>query len=209
MKQTFKATILGLTILTLTSCAKVYYSPDADAIARKHQNIAILPPSVSIAARKKVDAEAIKEQQKTESLNFQKEMYSWMLRRKSQGKIKQEIQDIETTNAKLKKAGFPETPLTLAEMCDVLKVDGLISSNFALSKPMSEGAAVALALLVGAYGATNEISVSVSIKDCSRGKILWNYDHKFSGGIGSSPGRLVDGIMRQTSKRMPYCKKSK
>ena len=46
----------------------------------------------------------MKEQQKTESINFQKEMYSWMLQRKMQGKISQEIQEIETTNAILKQS---------------------------------------------------------------------------------------------------------
>ena len=56
-----------------------------------NKTIAIIPPTVSIAAGRKTDAEAIKEQQKTESLNFQKEMYAWMLKRKKQGKMTQEI----------------------------------------------------------------------------------------------------------------------
>jgi hypothetical protein len=105
-----------------------------------------LPPTVSIAANKKVSAEAIKEQQRTESMNFQKEIYSWLLKRKMQGRMTQEIQDIETTNAKLKRAGYPENPLTTAELCDALGVDGVMSSNFGLSKPMSEGAAIAVGL---------------------------------------------------------------
>jgi hypothetical protein len=37
--------------------------------------------------------------------------------------------------------------------------------------------------------------------------MIWNYDHKFSGGIGSSPSRLVDELMRQASKKMPYMNK--
>ena len=74
-------------------------------------------------------------------------MYSWMLKGKMRGKLSQEIQEIGTTNAKLKKAGYPETPLTTAELCDVLGVDGIITSNYSLSKPISEGAAVAVALV--------------------------------------------------------------
>jgi hypothetical protein len=73
-----------ITIFLISGCAKIYYSPDAKVRASSHQVIAIAPPKVSIAARKKVDAEAIKEQQKTESANFQNEMYSWMLKRKMQ-----------------------------------------------------------------------------------------------------------------------------
>jgi hypothetical protein len=194
----FIATIL------LTSCAKIFYSPDAIELAQKQKNIAIIPPTVSIAANRKIDAEAMKEQQKTESINFQKEMYSWMLKRKMQGKITQEIQELETTNALLKKAGYPEKPLTSSEICLLLGVDGIMTSNYGMSKPMSDGAAVALAVLVGTWGATNQVSVSLSISDCNNKKLIWNYDHKFNGSLGSTPSSLVDGLMRNASKNMPY-----
>jgi hypothetical protein len=198
---------LFLSMMLFPSCAKIFYSPDAYTLAKKEKVIAILPPTVSIAANKKIDAEAMKEQQKTESINFQKEMYSWMLKRKMQGMVSQEIQDIETTNAKLKKAMYPETPLTTTEICAVLGVDGIMGSNYSLSKPMSEGTAVVVALVFGAYGATNEVHVSLSINDCPNEKLIWNYDHKFSGSMGSSPARLVDNLMRHASKKMPYINK--
>ena len=195
--------ILFATIL-FSSCAKIYYSPDAFTLAQSQKTIAIIPPTVSIAASRKIDAESMKEQQKTESVNFQKEMYSWMLKRKMQGQISQEIQEVETTNAKLQRAGYPENPLTTAELWEVLGGDGIMTSNYGLSKPMSEGAAVAVALLVGAYGSTNEVHVSLSISDCANKKLIWNYDHKFDGSIGSNPSRLVDGLMRHASRKMPY-----
>jgi hypothetical protein len=204
MKILNKISLIGLALILLSSCAKIFYSTDAYSLAHKQNIIAIIPPTISIAASKKVDAESLKEQQKTESINFQKEMYSWMLKRKMQGGISQEIQQIETTNAKLKTSGYPETPLTTAELCEVLGVDGIMTSNYSLSKPMSNGAAVALILLVGFGGATNEVHVSLSISDCANKKLIWNYDHKFSGGLGSSPSRLVDGLMRSASKKMPY-----
>ena len=195
MKQTF---LIGLIVVLLSSCAKIFYSPDAKTLAAKHQTIAIVPPNVSIAAAKKIDGNALIEQQKTESLNFQREMYSWLLKRKGQGKIQVEVQDINTTNAKLSKIGYPETPLTTSELCEVLGVDGIMTSNFGLSKPMP----VAAAIFVG--GPTNEVHVSLSISDCKNTKLIWNYDHKYSGGLGSSPARLVDGLMKNASKKMPY-----
>ncbi len=204
MKLIKLLTLSAFSIILLPSCAKVFYSPDATKLAKKEKIIAIVPPKVSIAASKKIDAESLKEQQKTESVNFQEEMYSWMLKRKMQGKISPEIQDIETTNAKLKKAMYPDTPLTTSEICDVLGVDGIITSNYSLSKPMSEGAAVAIGLLFGASGSTNEVHVTLGINDCPNKKLIFNYDHKFSGSLGSSPARLVDGLMRSASKKMPY-----
>ncbi len=190
--------------ILFSSCAKIFYSPDAKSLASKHNLIAILPPTVSIAANKKIEAEAIKEQQKTESINFQKEMYSWMLKRKMQGKITTELQDIETTNAKLKNAGYPDKVFTPEELCEILGVDGTLGSNYSLSKPMSQGAAIAVGILFGAWGSTNEVTVALDIKDCANKKLIWNYNHKFSGSIGSSPARLVDGLMRHASKKMPY-----
>ena len=204
MKLIKLLTLCVFSILMFSSCAKIFYSPDANELAKKEKIIAIIPPKVSIAAIKKIDAESLKEQEKTESVNFQHEMYSWMLKRKMQGKIIHEIQEIETTNAKLIKAMYPENPLTPSEICDILGVDGIITSNFALSKPMSEGAAIAVAVVFGAYGSTNEVHVSLSINDCLNKKLIWNYDQKFSGSMGSSPATLVDGLMRAASKKMPY-----
>jgi hypothetical protein len=195
--------LFGLAIL-LQGCAKIFYTQDAASLARSQNIIAIAPPSVSIAAKKNIDGLALIEQQKTESANFQKEMYSWLLRRKMQGTISAEIQDVETTNAKLANAALNEGQvLTPVDMCNILGVDGIMTSNYSLSKPMSEGAAIATALLFGFGGPTNEVTVSLSIHDQGAKKMIWNYNHKQSSSFGS-PSRLVDEIMRQASREMPY-----
>lgn len=201
-KQIFICTVLVLFLLP--SCAKIYYSPDSKEVARSHSILAVMPPTVSIAAKRKVDAEAIKEQQKTESLNFQKEIYSWLLKRKMKGQFVVDFQEVDYTNAKLKKAGYPDEPMTTEEICTLLKVDGLVKSNFGLSKPMGDGAAIAAALLLGGAGATNEVRINFSINDCKSKSLIFSYDHKYSGGMGSSPSRLVDGMMRDISRKMPH-----
>jgi hypothetical protein len=196
--------ILILLAFIFQGCARVFYTPDARAIAGSQKIIAIIPPKVSIAARRKIDAASLIEQQKTESVNFQREMYSWMLKRKMQGSIQVDIQDVETTNAKLAAAGFPDaSTLTPADLSKVLNVDGVLTSNYSLSKPMSEGAAVALAVLAGWWAPTNEAVVSLSLHDSGTEKMIWNYDHRLSSTLGS-PARLVDELMRQASRKMPY-----
>ena len=205
MKTTKSLIFLILAAILLSSCAKVYYSPDAKTLALNHKSLAIIPPSVSIAPpRRNADVNVLKEQQKIESLNFQKEMYAWLLKRKMQGKVMPEILDIETTNSKLKKAGYPDNPLTPAELCRILGVDAVMGSNYYLSKPMSEGAAIAVGIIFGMWGSPNEVTVSLNLQDCENTKLIWNYDHKYSGSIGSSPAQLVDGLMRNASKKMPY-----
>ena len=196
--------LLIVAAFLLQSCAKVFYSPDARYLASTHKIIAIIPPKVSIAARKNVDAAALIEQQKTESINFQREMYSWMLKRKMQGNIFVDIQDVETTNAKLAAAGFQDGKLlTPTDLSKILNVDGVLTSNYSLSKPMSEGAAIALVVLAGWWASTNEAVVSLSIHDSGSERLIWNYDHRLSSTLGS-PAKLVDELMRQASRKMPY-----
>jgi len=196
--------VLVIAALILQSCAKIFYAPDARSLAQNQRIIAIAPPKVSIAARKNVDGAALIEQQKTESVNFQREMYSWMLKRKMQGTISVEIQDVETTIALLSKAGVNEGKIfTPDDMCRILGVDGILTSNYSLTKPMSEGAAIALGVIAGVWGPTNEATASLSIHDSGTKKMIWNYDHKLSSSLGT-PAKLVDALMRQASRKMPY-----
>jgi len=201
-----KKSILLLVMLAfvLQNCAKIFYTPDARSLAQNEKIIAIAPPKVSIAAKKNVDGAALIEQQKTESVNFQREMYSWILKRKMQGNISVEIQDVETTIALLTKSMVNEGKiLTPEEMCQILGVDGILTSNYSLSKPMSEGAAIAVGLIGGTTGKTNEAIVSLSIHDSRTKKMIWNYDQKLSSSLGT-PARLVDDLMRQASRKMPH-----
>ncbi len=201
--------ILPLLILAIifSGCASIYLAPNGKATANKHEIIAIVKPKVSIKARKKDNADAIQESQRTSSIEFQQEIYKYMLKRKSKGKILVDVQDVEETNALLAKSGKDIQFLTTREICDILGVDGIITSNFGLSKPMSAGGAIALALLAGVGTNTNEVVVTLSIKNCEDKSLIWKYDHKYSGGIGSSPSRLVEGLMRHASKKMPYFKR--
>lgn len=202
-----KVIFISIFIITLTSCAKVFYSSNAYTLAEQQKIIAIIPPEVSIPASKNVSAEALQQQEMTESLNFQKEMYAYLLKLKMKGKMTQEIQDVITTNARLKKAGYPETPLTTAELCDVLGVDGVMTSNFALSKPVSTGAAIAVGVLFGASVATNEAKASISVSDCNSKTLIYNYDHQIQGSLGSSASAMVNSLMNGASKKLPYIKK--
>ena len=204
MKARYPIFSIILLSILMSSCAKVFYSPNAKTVAQSHEELAIIPPSVSISASKKVDAESMKEQQRTESLNFQKEIHAWLLKRKSKGQFACNFQSPDDTNALLAQAGFPETPLTTVQMCEILNVDAIIRTNIGLSKPMSEGAAIAVGVLAGASGVTNEVRVNYSINDCSSKELIFSYDHRFSGGLGSSATRLVDDMMRQISKKMPH-----
>ena len=198
--------ILSVSLIFIGGCATVYLSPDGQSLSNKHNIVAILPPSIVLKSTKGMSAETVKQQQDDEAKVFQQEIYSYMLQRKSKGQMVIDIQDVEETNVALKRNNLDVSNMTTGELCELLEVDGILSSQFSLSKPMSGGAAVALLFLTGFGGATNEVTVSMSLKDCSQKSLIWKYDHKYSGGVLSSPASLVKTLMRDASKKMPYFK---
>jgi len=46
----------------------------------------------------------------------------------------------------------------------------------------------------------------MSINDAANGTLLWNYNKKVRGSIGSSPEDLINILMRKASRRMAYTK---
>ena len=77
-----------------------------------------------------------------------------------------------------------------------------------MKKPMSDGAAVAMGLLVGAWGSTNDVQTSISINEAKKGDLVWKYDYNASGSVGSNTDKLVDALMRNASKKFPYSTKN-
>jgi hypothetical protein len=205
MKSTLKILAVALVyVFSTTSCAKTFYSVDYKRLAQHHQSVAVMPSFVSIAstgANKRVVAEVLERQEAAESFNFQQVIHAWMQKSKSDGKVAVEIQDIEITNARLKSAGYPETLLTDAKLCEILGVDGIIVSNFELSKPLSTDEAIALGITTGVWANTDEVIATLGISDCANTKIIWNYEQKLS---GDSPIRIVEKFIQKTGKKIPY-----
>ncbi|MCP9236449.1 hypothetical protein [Lewinella sp. JB7] len=198
---------LSVGILSIASCGpKIYEAPNMADATRQHQIIAIVPPTVAIKGRPKDDPEQLAAAAREDTYTFQREIYSWMLRRKSQGKIRGlEIMDPETTNAKLARAGYhlDDRSMTPGEIARALGVDAVITTRFNTSKPMSQGAAIALGVLAGISGPTNATTVNMDIHDAEAG-MIWNYDWEASGGVFNKPEDLIEDLMRNASKRMPY-----
>jgi hypothetical protein len=204
MKKTIFLLSLVCTLnVLLSGCAKVYYSPDAVQKASTHKTIAIIPPRVSIAGNKKMDIATIKAEEASESLNFQSEIYAWMLKRKKQGRIKVDIQELAITNFKLKKLNYADNPISSSQLCKELGVDDVITSSFAIRKILPDG----LGAFVGFLNpltpiVTKSAKIDLSINDSE--KLLFNYSHSAAGYYSTTPAKMVDGLMRKSSKKMPY-----
>ncbi len=88
----------------------------------------------------------------------------------------------------------------------MLQVDGVVTGTFETDKPMSEGASLALGLVVGVYGSTNSGKTVINIFDGTSGELLWKYDKELSRSYGSDTNSVILAIMRKASKKFPYSK---
>lgn len=202
--------------LLCTSCGpSIYLANDFRSYAPNHKTVAILPADVTISMRpnqaRNTSAEQMRTLQQQTALDFQSRIYAWLLRRQQQSRYTVDFQDVATTNALLRKANLTDQDMrTLApqDLAKALGVDAVLTTSVRTSKPMSDGAAVAVGLLVGAWGATNQANITVDIHEAAGGKLLWKYDYVAAGSVGSSPEGMVNALMRNASRKFPYTPKS-
>jgi hypothetical protein len=210
MKTKFIA-LIALTV-TLFSCGPtIYKAQDFDTRTASHKTVAILPAEVSITLRpnemKNTTPEQLRESEEKTGRLIQDKMYTWFLKRSGRFKYTVNFQDISKTNALLLQAGIKYGDMvgkTKDELAKLLGVDAVISTKASMKKPMSDGAAVAVGLLIGAWGSTNDVQTSIAINEAQKGDLVWKYDYNATGSVGSNPDKLVDALMRNASKRFPY-----
>ena len=209
MKIKLNLIALSLAAFVLQACATVYTDDNFASYQEAHKEVAIIPFKVSIDAKnlpKDMNVDMLRQSELDEGVSFQKQMYSQFLNKYQKGAYSVKFQDVDKTNVLLKRNNMDAENLgdfTKAEIGKALGVDSLISGTIKRAKPMSTGAAVAAAFLVG-ISATNEVNVNVTLHDSQEGNLLWSYDHQVTGGLGSSPERLSKNLMKSMSKKFPY-----
>ncbi len=189
----------------------LYENPDFDRLTASHEIIAIIPFKASVTLRPKqmkdITPEQLQRMEESEGLSIQSAMYSWFLKREKRNRLKVKVQDPNTTNALLRRNNITQEYLadyTPDEIAEILGVDAVIMGTFETNKPMSEGASVALGMLVGFYGSTNKAIINLSIYNADHGELLVNYNKAVSGSLGSSTEDLINTLMRKASRRISY-----
>ena len=203
---------LAFTAVFLASCGpQIYKATDFNNALAKHKTVAILPAEVTIQLRpnqaKGMTADQMEDLRVKTAYDVQEKMQGWFLRRSEKFNYTVTFQDVIKTNSLLKQAGisYADLPTTdRAKLAKLLGVDAVMQDRLNMEKPMSEGAAVAVGLLVGAWGNTNKVATTINIHDGTSGNLLWKYDYEASGSVGSSTTRLVDALMRNATKKFPY-----
>jgi hypothetical protein len=206
------APVLVLFCLSIAACGPhIYKAQNFGNALQKHKTVAILPAEVTMRLRpqqaKNTTESQLREMEKTTAYDIQDKMQGWFLRRSGRFQYSVTFQDVIKTNSKLKEAGIDYADLKSTDrtrLAKILGVDAVMQDRLSTEKPMSDGAAVALGLLVGYWGNTNKVETTINIHDGSSGDLLWKYDYTASGSVGSSTTKLVDALMKNATKKFPY-----
>lgn len=204
--------IACLLFACLVSCSTptIYKSNSFQQYQDSHKTVAILPFGVSydrLKLPKGMTEAAAKEAEKQEGFAMQNELYTRMLNRVQKGEYTVTFQDVAKTNSLISEAGVSYDALKTTDrkkICDLLKVDAVLSGTISREKPMSEGLAVGLGVVFGVWGATNKVNVVLDIHEHGSGEMIWEYSHEASGSVGSSTKSLAESLMKNISKRFPY-----
>ncbi len=198
---------------TLFAQTKLYVHPDADTYVSNTKTIAILPMKVQVKLRPKelkdFTPEQIIEMGKNESLDIQKGMYTWFLTRKKRGSLLVDVQNPTRTNALLKEKGIDihsYDQYLPSELGKILGVETIITGTFETSKPMSNGAAIGLAVLTGGMFATSSATMNMDFMSATDDELVVNYLKKINGSLGTDAQDLINILMRKVSRRIPYTK---
>jgi len=196
---------------TIAQTREIYVNPAFDELTKTHEKLAILPFKAIIKLRPKemerMTSEQFSQLQRDEGIAVQSAMLSYFLKRKEQHDFKISFQDMNTTNALLAKNNVNQSNIdtfTPKELAELLQVDGVVTGILMTDKPMSDGASLAMGLLVGFYGATNSGKCTININDGETGDLLWKYDKTLSRSLGSDTNTIINAIMRKASRQLPY-----
>ena len=211
MKKIFFTLLFVIFSISCIAQTHLYENPKFEEITANHKTIGILPFKTSITLRpkdmKSMSNEQIIKMEEDEGMSIQSAMYSWFLKREKRESLKVNVLDPITANAKLKRMGVTQSNIsdyTPDELANILEVDAIIMGTFETNKPMSEGASVALGLLLGVYGPTNKAVINLSIYNAKDGLLLANYNKGIAGSMGSSTEDLINILMRKASRRISY-----
>lgn len=188
---------------------QMFNAPNLKESLVKHKTVAILPFKVTIGYKrlpKGFNAEGNRLEELKDGINMQQGMFTYLLRKSDEYTVG--FQDVERTNALLKKAGvFDKLDETLQDsLSKILGVDAVIKCSYAYEKTGSEAGAIAKTLVFGVGGSTASGDLTMQIYNGSDGSLLWRFYKQMNEGAFSSGNEMMERMMRKVARNFPYLK---
>lgn len=209
MKKFLFLSIL-FTSLFCNAQKQIFESPKMKEIISTHKTVAILPFNATISFRKQpkdYNADANKEAETKLGYDMQTGMYTYLL--KNITDYTTEVQDVERTNALLKKNNLFDklAETTPEELAKILGVDAVIKCSYSYQKTKSEAGAIALTLLVGfGTGSVATGALTMQINDGKNGDLIWRFYKQMAEDVMSSPTAMMERMMKKVGRNFPYQK---
>lgn len=211
MKKTFITFAFLLTVLCsfaqFESGKQIFSAPGLPDLLASAKTVAILPFKVAITYKKMpkgLTLDMVKDNEQQESVQMQQGMYTYLLRKASDYSVS--FQDVDRTNALLKKAGVWDNlgELMADSICSILKVDAVIRSNWSYAKTGSEAGAIASAMLLGVGKGTGSGQLVMQINGAKDGELVWRMSKEMNEGAFSSANELMERMMRKVGRVFPF-----
>ena len=192
--------------------SKVYEHPKMYDYFSKHKKIAIIPIDYYRVYKKiprGITREDIINQEKAGVINAQKRLENFILKRKNKGKISINVQDVNRTNALIKKANiniYDVLDILPEELCEILNVDAVIIGSMVSRRLMSKGLAIALEFAITGFTTpipSDDLYFSISIYD-KDGTKLWNFSKNVRLSALVNEQDYIRFSSKRISKKIPY-----
>ena len=175
---------------------------------------AILPFDVQIEKNlqmKKTTPEMLHEQEQKEAFQYQNGVFQFLMKKKKEYAVN--FQDIDDTNTLLSRAGITSENLkskTKGEICELLKVDGIVNGKFYRKEAMDQSVGKALNVVSresGGFGAikTGDADLSLSLYNAAEQRVTWTYKNDDWNGM-KDQADITDRLMQKAAKKFPFKK---
>ena len=199
-------------------CASVYAQKDIyesslfDELSSDHQVLAIIPFLTQLELNQDLARSEKKRLAQNEGYAVQEALEIYFSNRRKRKKFQVEFQNTKDTNALLARNGVTYANIdiyTTKELCEILKVDGIISGNLTLSILLSKGISTKFNLWDYFNRDSNYGRIGIKISDGKSGKLLWRFEKEITKKSGKNTTELIDKMMKQASRKFPYDKEKK
>ncbi len=200
----------AILLSTLSFAQKdIYTSRNFKELTGDHETIAIIPFNTKLQLDDQLSTSKLKELEKQEAYVVQDALETYFLKRKKRKKFTVEFQDIQETNAVLKKNNITFDNIDTfspVELCKVLGVDGVISGTLKLRTLISKDVDESFDIISIFKGKTDFGNINIKISDGRTGKLLWKYAKTINRKSGRNSYAIVERMMRKASRKFPYDK---
>ena len=198
--------------MQLAAQKSIYENRRFDELTENHEVLAIIPFIANLDLEQDIPQEELKKLAEKEGYAVQNALETYFSQRKRRRKFNVEFQNIEDTNAILSQNKIDYNNLdiyTTKQLCDILKVDGIISGSLSLNILLSKGVSTDFSFLDYFSGGANYGRIGVKVSDGETGKLLWKYEKAITKKTGKNTTELIDKMMKLASRKFPYDKEKK